>query len=234
MVERVFALVSRVQGTFEFEVQPLREYFAARHLYETAPYSPPGQEKRGTKPERFEVLARNFYWLNVTRFYCGCYSRGELASLADGLAELANADDYKNTSYPRLLISMLLGDWVFTQQPLTIARLAGTISSEPGFRILLAGLTRQRTSIALITPERCGRTELVDTCVQVLQSSPQRDVAIVVARSKARQTRVRTGKLLKSAQDNVFSKRIAIKSPPNRRRCVREECAAHGVGGSGR
>ena len=33
MVERVVALVSRVEGTFEFEVQPLREYFAACHLY---------------------------------------------------------------------------------------------------------------------------------------------------------------------------------------------------------
>jgi len=37
MVERVVALVSRVEGTFEFEVQPLREYFAACHLYYTAP-----------------------------------------------------------------------------------------------------------------------------------------------------------------------------------------------------
>ena len=36
-VERVGALVSRVQGTFEFEVQPLREYFAARHLHKTHP-----------------------------------------------------------------------------------------------------------------------------------------------------------------------------------------------------
>src|SRR5437763_667634 len=78
MVERVGALVSRVQGTYEFEVQPLREYFAARHLYETAPYSPPGHEQRGTKPDRFDALARNFYWLNVTRFYCGCFSKGEL------------------------------------------------------------------------------------------------------------------------------------------------------------
>ena len=40
-VERVGALVSRVQGTFEFEVQPLREYFAAYHLYTTASHSPP-------------------------------------------------------------------------------------------------------------------------------------------------------------------------------------------------
>jgi hypothetical protein len=77
MVERVVALVSRVEGTFEFEVQPLREYFAARFLYDTAPYSPPGGEQRGTKPDRFDALARNFYWTNVTRFYAGCFSKGE-------------------------------------------------------------------------------------------------------------------------------------------------------------
>jgi hypothetical protein len=65
MVQRVMALVSRVQGTFEFEVQPLREYFSARYLYDTAPYSPPGKEHQGTLPERFDAIARNFYWLNV-------------------------------------------------------------------------------------------------------------------------------------------------------------------------
>src|SRR5205823_2547521 len=84
MVERVVALVSRVQGAFEFEVQPLREYFAARHLYDTAPYSPPGAQRRGTLPERFDAIARNFYWLNVARFYAGCYNSGELASLLMG------------------------------------------------------------------------------------------------------------------------------------------------------
>jgi predicted NACHT family NTPase len=58
--ERVCALVSRVQGTYEFEVQPLREYFCAKYLYKTAPYSPAGHPKRGTKPERFNVIARDF------------------------------------------------------------------------------------------------------------------------------------------------------------------------------
>jgi hypothetical protein len=37
IMERVVALVSRVEGTVEFEVQPLREYFAACHLYYTPP-----------------------------------------------------------------------------------------------------------------------------------------------------------------------------------------------------
>jgi hypothetical protein len=63
MLERVVMLVSRIEGTYEFEVQPLREYFAARWLYDTASYSPAGHEKRGTKPDRFDAVARNPYWL---------------------------------------------------------------------------------------------------------------------------------------------------------------------------
>jgi len=37
MLARVVMIVPRVQGTYEFEIQPLREYFAARFLYDTAP-----------------------------------------------------------------------------------------------------------------------------------------------------------------------------------------------------
>jgi hypothetical protein len=81
VTQRVVFLVQRVEGTYEFEVQPLREYFAGRHLYETAPYSPPGRERKGTKPDRFDGLARNPYWLNVTRFFAGCFSKGEQPAL---------------------------------------------------------------------------------------------------------------------------------------------------------
>lgn len=90
------SLVSRVQGTFEFEVQPLREYFAARYLYDTAPYSPSGAQRRGTLPDRFDAIARNFYWLNVTRFYAGCYSSGELASLLSGLEDLEASEQFRH------------------------------------------------------------------------------------------------------------------------------------------
>jgi len=47
-LERIFMIVSRVEGTYEFEVQPLREYFAARFLYDTAPSSP--RARAGTRP----------------------------------------------------------------------------------------------------------------------------------------------------------------------------------------
>lgn len=174
MVERVVALVSRAQGTFEFEVQPLREYFAARHLYETAPYSPPGDERSGTKPERFEALSRNFYWLNVVRFYCGCFSRGELSSLVDGLDELANDSDYKLLAHPRTLAFMLLGDWVFSQQPILVARVVDRIFTSPGLKILLSTTSRASASEVAL-PERCGRGDLVKLAFQMLsERSPNR------------------------------------------------------------
>ncbi|MER9893252.1 NACHT domain-containing protein [Mesorhizobium sp. M0119] len=160
MVERVVALVARVEGTFEFEVQPLREYFAARHLYETAPYSPPGDERRGTKPERFDALSRNFYWLNVARFYCGCFSRGELSSLVDSLDQLSGEPAYRYLAHPRTLALMLLGDWVFSQQPLLVARVVDGIFRYPGLKILLSASGRTSTSEVAL-PERCGRSELV-------------------------------------------------------------------------
>src|SRR5262249_51686052 len=134
MVERVVALVSRVQGTYEFEVQPLREYFAARYLYETAPYSPPGNEKKGTKPERFDAISRNFYWLNVARFYAGCYSKGELPSLIDSLEELMQEEGYRYLSHPRNLAVMLLSDWVFTQHPKSVQQVLDLIFDGDGLR----------------------------------------------------------------------------------------------------
>ena len=95
MVERVVAIVSRVQGTYEFDVQTLREYFAARHLYQTAPYSPAtGGERRGTISDRWRALSRNYYWLNVARFYAGCYSEGELPSLIDDLRDLSDDEGF--------------------------------------------------------------------------------------------------------------------------------------------
>jgi hypothetical protein len=168
MVERVVALVSRVQGTFEFEVQPLREYFAARHLYQTAPYSPPGGERHGTKPERFDALSRNFYWLNVTRFFCGCFSSGELSSLADSLVELGRSEAYRLLSHPRRLSLMLLGDWVFNQEPLAARRVVQALFDQPGLKILLSN--RVRAAFMIMLPEHCGREILEQKATELLKA----------------------------------------------------------------
>jgi hypothetical protein len=182
VVERVVALVSRVQGTYEFEVQPLREYFAARYLYETAPYSPPGAERQGTKPDRFDAIARNFYWLNVTRFYAGCYSKGELASLIENLGELIVDKEFRFLSHPRVLAATLLSDWVFSQHPKSVEQVVELTLDDPGLK-LISILNSRRTGhpVQLTLPVACGGGVLISKCVAVLQSQPPYDYAIDIA-----------------------------------------------------
>ncbi|MBP2339034.1 hypothetical protein JOF41_005212 [Saccharothrix coeruleofusca] len=117
VVGRVVALVPRIEGTFEFEVQPLREYFAGRYLYETAPTSPPWEKARGTRSDRFDGISANPYWLNVTRFFAGFFRKGELADLALRVKDLIEDPSRRGQSYPRELAFSLLQDWVFTQSP---------------------------------------------------------------------------------------------------------------------
>ena len=176
MVERVVAVVSRVQGTYEFEVQPLREYFVARYLYETAPYSPPGGEKRGTMPDRFDAIARNPYWLNVARFYAGCYSKGELASLIESLRGLTQEMEYAVTAHPRLLGSTLLSDWVFSQQPKSVSQATAVTFDGVGLRLLLTANRMSRPAVVQPSlPDECGRSELRRRCVEILDRKPPWD-----------------------------------------------------------
>ena len=140
MVERVVAIVSRVQGLYEFDVQTLREYFAARYLYETAQYSPTGAERRGTKSDRWYALSRNYYWMNVVRFYAGCYSEGELASLIDELASLRSDQLFRSRSHPQLLTAALLGDYVFSQKPRAVQAAVNLLVEPRALQLLLAGM----------------------------------------------------------------------------------------------
>lgn len=162
IIERVGALVSRVQETYEFEVQPLREYFAARHLYETAPYSPVGDERQGTKLDRFDALIRNPYWLNVARFYGGCFSKGEISALVDELAELTNDQMYKITSHPRQVALMLLVDWVFTQYQPAVKKVISFVGEFPQFRQVLANAEQEGASGWSVLPDRSGRADFIE------------------------------------------------------------------------
>lgn len=169
MVERVVALVSRVEGTYEFEVQPLREYFAARHLHETVPYIQTGSIKRGSIMDRFEALARNSYWYNVTRFFCGCYSTGELASLVDGLDHINTTKPYQGTDYAPRLSAVLLADYVFTLQPRLIRKVLNDTVISSNFDAFLAGIYEQRGRNIVSLPEDNGRDELVDRAILELK-----------------------------------------------------------------
>ena len=174
--ERVCALVSRVQGTFEFEVQPLREYFCARYLYNTSPYSPAGREKTGTKPERFEAISRNFYWQNVVRFFAGCFDQGELPMLTKKLRELQDDQILKFTNYPRILTAQILSDYVFTQYPLELKEVVEIIID--GLRIgspVNPDQYLRSNQDSILLPEGCGREMIVKECFKQLKEGLKSD-----------------------------------------------------------
>lgn len=140
ITQRVMVLTSRVESTFEFEVQPLREYFAARYLYSTARVSASGTECSGTRSDRFEALLRNPYWWNVTRFFAGFSDKGELANIVD-LLEMLNEDgDFSLISYPRAVTSTLLRDQVFSQRPRSAERVFSLATSPESLTLLFPTL----------------------------------------------------------------------------------------------
>ena len=184
VVERVVAIVSRVQGRYEFDVQTLREYFAARHLYETAPYSPVGGERNGTKTDGWRALSRNFYWLNVARFYAGCYSEGELASLVDDLGELSDDDVFRWTSHPQLLTTTLLRDWVFSQRPRAIQRAVDLLLKPRGLRILVAGAwSGLPPREEILVRDSAGKHRLISACKELVRPDQPIELVMDVARS---------------------------------------------------
>jgi hypothetical protein len=175
VVERVGALVSRVQGTYEFEVQPLREYFAARYLHDTAPYDPTGRPQPGTLPDRFAAIAKNFFWLNATRFYAGRYSSGELASLLVGLEEIGMMERFRHISHIPMLSTMFLSDYVFSQQPRLAAQLAWRIVGSQSLRLLLATRITRRSNLTLAIPAEPARSILTGACKGLLKTGQQSD-----------------------------------------------------------
>ena len=187
MVERVVAIVSRVQGTYEFDVQTLREYFAARHLYETAPYSPTGNERRGTISDRWRALASNFYWLNVARFYAGCYSEGELPSLVDDLRGLSDDEFFRFTNHPQFLTATLLRDWVFSQRPLAVRDAVDLLLEPRGLRLLVAGAWSGLRQVEdVIVRDSAGRQRLIAACQELVRPDRPFEQVMDVVRSVLR------------------------------------------------
>ncbi|QEO27842.1 NACHT domain-containing protein [Xanthomonas translucens] len=181
MMERVVALVSRVQGTYEFEVQPLREYFAARYLYDTAPYAQAGVECKGSKPDRFDAIAKSFYWHNVTRFYAGCYTTGELASLIDGLDQIAGDNILSKTAYVAQLGVELLSDYVFSTQPKLAERLSRQLTNSPSFPVYALVLSAESSAGGRV-PEGPARQTLIGAAINCLCESRSMDAIIAYAK----------------------------------------------------
>lgn len=108
--DRLWALTSKNEGTYEFEVLSLREYFAARFLYHWA-----GEDQRDfDHAVVLRELLRRPQWLNTARFYGGNAEGRDVAALADGII-----DELRDGCSPpaRAAAWTLLTDGVFHSRP---------------------------------------------------------------------------------------------------------------------
>ncbi|MFI9811650.1 NACHT domain-containing protein [Saccharothrix variisporea] len=133
--DRLWALTSKNEGIYEFEVLSLREYFAARFLYRYA-----GEEVRDfDRNTVFRELLRRPYWLNTARFYGGNAEGGDVYVLADGIR-----DEVVEKSTPPSVVAAwtLLTDGVFTSRPRQVRDVLGSLCSDLNLSILLDAFDR--------------------------------------------------------------------------------------------
>ncbi|MGW3514585.1 NACHT domain-containing protein [Streptomyces hydrogenans] len=135
VTDRVWALTSKAQGTFEFDVQPLREYFAARYMYEFA-----GADQRTfDRSEILRHLVRRSYWLNTSRFFAGFARPNELAGLVEALEE--ERDQGARPRQLRLSAWVLLADGVFSGRSRTQRRAADMFLDDLSVRFIYEAVT---------------------------------------------------------------------------------------------
>jgi hypothetical protein len=150
VTDRVWALTSKVQGTFEFDVQPLREYFAARFLNDFA-----GADLRDFDTSTvLRHLVRRAYWLNTGRFYAGFAKPNELAGLVEGLA--VELEDGTRPLQARLAAWTLLADGVFSARTRTQRSAAELFGDDLSIRLLAHSMTSDPETPRL-APDRGGR-----------------------------------------------------------------------------
>ncbi|MEN8675001.1 hypothetical protein [Nocardioides sp.] len=134
--DRLWALTSKSEGTFEFEVLSLREYFAAQFLYRYA-----GEDTRGfDRTVVFRELLRRPQWLNTARFYGGNAHGGEVVDLVDGIL-----DELQDEPPPAARISSwtLVTDGVFLTRPRRARELVDAlVRDDEGRVVLLNALSR--------------------------------------------------------------------------------------------
>ena len=165
VTDRVWALTSKVQGTFEFDVQPLREYFAARFLNEFA-----GADDRGFDSSTvLRHLVRRAYWLNTSRFYAGFAKPNELAGLVEGLVE--EFEEGARPRQARLASWTLLADGVFSARPRTQRSATQLFEDDLSIRLLAHAMASDPEMPALASDR--GGQQFVELLQTQLANEPE-------------------------------------------------------------
>lgn len=179
-VSRVLCLVERDPGYFQFEVQSLREYFAALHIFDNAPPRGIGN----TRDDCLNELLLRPYWSNVCRFFVGMLSKGEVRAL---VANLRNAQQrVRGLPMVRSAAALFLDDRIYEVQPSsTVREVVDLILEGPGVVLAEDGLL-DTSGAALALSEKAGRSQAVDHLMERMVAESDPDVRRSAAASLLR------------------------------------------------
>jgi hypothetical protein len=159
VTDRVWALASKVDGTYEFDVQPVQEYFAAKYLYEVAGVP-------GGITAMLGHLIRRPFWSNTARFYAGFATINELPALLDGLQEQVERGDRPAETLET--IWALLADGVFTRRPRTQRKTAALLRDDLSIQLMSSFVGSPHA----VLPADRGGHDLVDMLREDVAANP--------------------------------------------------------------
>jgi hypothetical protein len=189
--DRLWALSGKIQGTFEFVVQPVKEYFAARFLAQWA-----GLTLRQPIPQ--DQLLRELidrpYWFNTARFYAGFASPNELAGLRYGLEDAVNSGAHPLQQ--RTAVWTLLNDGIFSKVAPVQRDVVKLLTDELSLRLIADGYGSDSNFAPL--PANYGAKEYSEYLLRGIEN----DCARRSARSRATIVRRRLGGDVKELADS--------------------------------
>lgn len=157
LTTRVLCLVERDAGSFQFEVQSLREYFAARYIFENAPIKGRGN----SRDDCLNALLQRPYWSNVCRFFVGMFSQGEVRGIRHNLRELSKGADLGVHPMLRSAAALFLDDRTYEgQKDEPISEVVDFILDGQGVVLAEDGLL-DVSGTSLLLSERAGRAQAV-------------------------------------------------------------------------
>lgn len=176
ITDRVLCMVERDEA-FEFEVQSLREYFAALYIFENLT-----AKGRGTsRDDGLNALLERPYWANACRFYIGLLTKGEIRALKENLRLV----DQKISPHPmiRAMAVTVLNDRICDgHSDNTVQDIVNIIFEGPGVVLAQDGAL-DVSGGPLRLRERAGRVQAVRHLKERLEAEEVPEVRAAAAAS---------------------------------------------------
>ncbi|MBO0983837.1 HNH endonuclease [Rathayibacter sp. SD072] len=184
LTSRVLCLVER-DDLFEFEVQSLREYFAAAHLADHLTARGVGN----SRDDGLSELLQRPYWMNVCRFFVGMLSRGEVRSLVEMM--VATSKRIEPLPHARVIAAQILNDRIYDGLPdSALLEVVELILGGTGVVLACDGALDAGGSL-LVLGERAGRAQVVHHLKKRLEDAPEemtRSACAALLRAHARES----------------------------------------------